>query len=293
MSICLYNHRLSVQIEAVGAQLCSVRSRDGTEYIWQADPAIWNRHSPLLFPVIGRLRGGQYTLHGRAHSIGPHGFARDALFTVVSQCDTSVSLVLIHSPETLAMWPFPFSLTVTYTLEENKLTKACTVANPSEDIMYYELGSHDGFRAPLAPGETMEDYAIVLPGVDVLTPYGLDENVMITPKGELSFPLAKGRISLKPYDYGLDTIILDQLPQPTAQLVDRQGRARVTLDFADYPYLGIWTQQKDFDTNYVCIEPWSSLPDAVFAGRDLSQKAGIRHLAPRQQEMLSYTTTFT
>ena len=28
------------------------------------------------------------------------------------------------------------------------------------------------------------------------------------------------------------------------------------MDFTGFPYLGIWTQQKPFDTNYICIEPW-------------------------------------
>lgn len=94
--------------------------------------------------------------------------------------------------------------------------------------------------------------------------------------------LENGRIALDPTTYHLDTVILDQPPQARAVLVDGQDRPRVTADFADFPYLGIWTQAKLFDTNYVCIEPWSTLPDATFVGRELKDKAGIRSLAARR-----------
>ena len=135
--------------------------------------------------------------------------------------------------------------------------------------------------------------AIRLPGwEDAITPYGMDENAMVTPK-EKSIPLENGRLFLTPATYNLDTVILDQPPQARAVLVDGQDRPRVTVDFPQFPYLGIWTQNKPFDTNYVCIEPWSTLPDATFVGRELKDKAGIRSLQPGAWEELSYTATFT
>jgi galactose mutarotase-like enzyme len=119
----------------------------------------------------------------------------------------------------------------------------------------------------------------------------MDEACMLTPK-EVSYPLENGRIPLCPAHYGLDTIVLDNFPTPTAILADKDGNARVTMDFTGFPYLGIWTQQKPFDTNYICIEPWSTLPGCTFVGRGLEDKAGIRVLAPGAAETLSYTTTF-
>ena len=291
MTVTLTNQFLTCVIDDLGAQLCSVQDAGGVEYIWQADPAIWGRHAPLLFPVIGRLQDGQYTHKGQTYAIPSHGFARDSRFDVVEHSQTQVVFRLTHSTETLAVYPFPFTLTVTYRLEENRLTKTCRVENPGEEEMLFELGAHDGFRAPLAPGETMDDYAVLFPGLEAITPYGMDENCMTTPKGA-SIPLPGGRLPLKPSTFGLDTVILDQLPQRTAVLVDKSGRPRVTLEFPDFPYLGIWTQGKPFDTNYVCIEPWSTLPDAVFVGRALADKQGIQRLAPGQSQELSYTTTF-
>ena len=291
MIVTLHNEFLTVEIEDVGAQLASITSKDGTQYLWQGDPDIWPRRAPLLFPVIGRLKDGQYTLGEEVHTIPTHGFCRDALFAVEQHSDTSVSFHLSDSEETRAVYPFAFALTVTYNLEENRLIKAHKVENRSEREMYYELGGHDGFRAPLAEGEKMDDYAIRIPGLEAIQPYAMNEELMLIPKNVI-VPLHDGRISLKPSVYGQDTIILDQFPQSKAILVDGQDRPRVTLEFGDFPYLGIWTMAKDFDTNYVCIEPWTTLPDGTFVGRGLKDKAGIRSLAAGQSETVTYTTIF-
>jgi galactose mutarotase-like enzyme len=64
------------------------------------------------------------------------------------------------------------------------------------------------------------------------------------------------------------------------------------VELEQFPYLGIWTANKPFDTGYICIEPWSTLPDATFVGRGLEDKRGIRTLAPGQSEELTYAVTF-
>ena len=291
MLVTIQNEFLTVTIDSTGAELASIRDAAGTEYLWQGDKNIWARRAPLLFPIIARLKDGQYLLDGKPWSIPMHGFCRTAPFAVVEQGRDNVSFRYSDTPETLEVWPFPFSLTVLYALEGRSLRKTHIVENRGEAVMYYELGGHDGYRAPLAEGEQMSDYAIRVPGVEAVTPYGTDENKFITPKGE-TFPLPGGRMPLKPAAFGLDTIILDELPERRAVLVDGQDRPRVTVDFPDFPYLGVWTAPKDFDTNYVCIEPWTTLPDATFVGRELSEKAGIRALQPGQSEELSYTVTF-
>ena len=292
MIVTLKNELLTVEIEDVGAQLASITAKDGTQYLWQGDPDIWPRRAPLLFPVIGRLKDSQYTLGGETYHIGSHGFCRDALFIVEQHSETSASFHLTDSEKTRKVYPFAFSLTVTYTLKYNQLIKAHKVDNHSNTTMYYEVGGHDGFRAPLCDGESMDDYAIRIPGLEEIQPYEMDTDLMILPKDTI-YPLNNGRIPLKPSVYQQDTIILGELPVRKAILVDGQDRPRVTLEFDNFPYLGIWTQAKEFDTNYVCIEPWTTLPDTTFVGRGLNEKMGIRSLAPGETETLTYTTIFT
>ena len=291
MIVTLNNDALRVQIEDTGAQLASIRDSRGVEYLWQGDPDIWNRRAPLLFPFIARLKDEQYLLDGTPYHMGIHGFCRSAPFTVEEQSETRVTFRYSDTAETRSSYPFSFVLRVTYSLAGNTLVKTHRVENRSDVPMLYELGGHDGYRAPIEEGESMADYAIRFPGVEVVTPYGMDAQNMITPK-TVSHPLINGRMPLKPSAYGLDTIILDELPERRAVLVDGKNRPRVSVDFGDFPYLGVWTAAKDFDTNYVCIEPWTTLPDATFVGRELKDKAGVRTLAPGAAEELTYRVTF-
>lgn len=48
------NKQLTIQVSPHGAELCSIVA-NGKEYLWQADPAFWKRHSPVLFPIVGSV----------------------------------------------------------------------------------------------------------------------------------------------------------------------------------------------------------------------------------------------
>ena len=72
----LKNNFLTVTLSDQGAEIQSVKDvNSGREYIWQADPKIWGRHAPVLFPVVGRLKDDQYTYDGKTYHMGQHGFA--------------------------------------------------------------------------------------------------------------------------------------------------------------------------------------------------------------------------
>ena len=63
MQYTIENELFTVVIDSKGAELSSMRSKaSGTEYVWQADPSIWARHAPILFPFVGRLKDKTYTV---------------------------------------------------------------------------------------------------------------------------------------------------------------------------------------------------------------------------------------
>lgn len=77
MQTTISNEFLTVTIDTHGAEVVSVKNSKGEELIWQADPAIWDRHSPVLFPWAGRLANGELVHNGKHYSGGQHGFIRD------------------------------------------------------------------------------------------------------------------------------------------------------------------------------------------------------------------------
>ena len=56
--VTLKNGELTAAIDAMGAQLTSL-ALGGKEYLWQADPAVWGKHAPILFPIVGSIRDGK------------------------------------------------------------------------------------------------------------------------------------------------------------------------------------------------------------------------------------------
>ena len=53
MIITICDSKTTASIDTLGAQLISMKDASGKEYIWQRDPAVWARCSPLLFPSVG------------------------------------------------------------------------------------------------------------------------------------------------------------------------------------------------------------------------------------------------
>lgn len=289
----LENERFKAAINEKGAELCSlVGKSDGTEYIWQGDPAIWTRHAPLLFPVIGRLKGKEYTLDGKAYSITQHGFGRDLPFEERQVSPVCAEFTLTQNDYTKKMYPYDFTLVIRYTLDGNSLKKEHIVHNPNDAPLYYEVGGHDAYNICLTPDETIRDSYVLFEGTNELRPLALDENILITGEHD-AVPLDQGRLWIDRETFQIDALMLDDLPVRRASICSQKHHKRVTMDFADFDYVGIWSMYKPFDVPYVCIEPWSSLPDCSYLGKELEKKVGIRCVAPHGNETLSFTTTIT
>ena len=67
------NEFLTASISEIGAELQSLKLKaNDDEYIWQGDPDIWSGHSPLLFPIVGRLKDDSYIYEGKKYTLGKH-----------------------------------------------------------------------------------------------------------------------------------------------------------------------------------------------------------------------------
>ena len=168
----LENEALKLLIDDTGAELCSVLDREsGSERIWTADPAIWNRHAPILFPFVGKVTDGKYRIEGREYPMRTqHGFARDMDFLCVEEDASSVTHRLASTPGLREIYPYSFCLTVRHSLDPANprlLHITWDVENQGEDLMYYAIGGHPGFLMP--DGVRKEDCRLVFPaGITLL-----------------------------------------------------------------------------------------------------------------------------
>ena len=61
MRYTIENEFIRLTVDSLGAEMVSaVDLTTGSEMIWCADPAVWNRHAPILFPYAGKLTGGHF-----------------------------------------------------------------------------------------------------------------------------------------------------------------------------------------------------------------------------------------
>ena len=95
------------------------KNQNGQEYLWCADAKFWNRHSPVLFPFVGRVKDGTYRYENKEYQISQHGFARDMEFTCISQKPEEIWFGLDATPDTKEKYPFDFRLEIGYHLEQD------------------------------------------------------------------------------------------------------------------------------------------------------------------------------
>ena len=140
----LSNDKISIEIANHGAELTSIMANE-QEYLWQGDPKYWGRHSPVLFPIVGRVWDNQYKNEGAIYKLGQHGFARDMDFQLTYEEDNAVVYTLESNEETMKVYPFPFVLEIGYRLKDNRIEVMWSVQNCGDKDLYFQIGAHPAF----------------------------------------------------------------------------------------------------------------------------------------------------
>lgn len=269
--------RMKVSVNDLGAELTSIQRSDGQEYLWQPDPNYWKRQSPHLFPIVGTLPEDRYGFDGKVYELEVHGFVKDRRFQLIKQSPEKLSYLLTEDERTLAQYPFQFNLEITYQLSENILGIGYKVTNTDSKSMWFSLGAHPGFRCPLEPGETMEDYYLEFERDEQLERYFLENNLLT---GEREIFLNDEKVVSLSYElFQRHAIVLKKLKSNSVTLKNRKNRRRVTVESPGYPYLGIWSPPGPF----VCIEPWYVVSSLKGAVTELREKEGILCLEPGEK----------
>ncbi len=274
------NDFLTVEIKKLGAELCSVTDKNGTEFMWQAQP-VWPRHAPNLFPIIGSLIDHEYTYNGVTYPLSHHGFARDTYFDMLHQSEHSIALVFQQNEETLKMYPFKFTLVLTYTLDKNSLKQSFRVINNDELEIPVSFGGHPAFNAnPITEYRLVFDSEETNKSNTLQGPYISDVEINAITGNELE---------LNEHIFDNDALVFQNLKSKTVSLIHRNSNYKVSVDVSEFPYLGIWAKPK---ASYVCIEPWQGLADFVAHDKKIENKKGIVWISPNKEISKSFTMSF-
>ncbi len=277
----LANGIISAEISEIGAELKSLK-KDGYEYIWCGDSRVWAGTAPVLFPTLCSLKDDKYILNGQIYHMPKHGFVRGREFFVESVSESSVTMLYTHNEETLALYPFRFEFRVIFTLVENAVKVEYRVSNLNDTEMYFSVGAHEAYATP----EGVEDYDIIFPHKEDLETVLLNGGLL----QRRTMTIGKNTEYLPLYDkyFILDTLIFKHLRSKELVLKNRKTDRAVKVSFPDCDYLGIWHKPS---AGYICIEPWSGLPDNDNTDHDITRKEGILTLAPRKDYSNIHTIT--
>jgi galactose mutarotase-like enzyme len=273
---------LSATVLAHGAELCSLKTADGLELVWQAGPE-WRRHAPLLFPIVGRLKNDQLHHAGKSYPMTQHGFARDSRFEWVERGGDFCRLTLTDNSETRSRYPFAFRFIVTYTLREADLDVAFEIENPGDEILPASVGGHPAFNWPLLPGTAKESYHLQFSNEEPAPIRRLKDGLLRAEP--VPSPIAGKTLALSERLFDDDAIILDRLASNSVRYTGDRGPA-LEISWQEFRELGIWS--KPGGAPFLCIEPWRGFASPSAFDGEFSSKPGLMHIKPGERRTLNF-----
>jgi galactose mutarotase-like enzyme len=267
------NEFLKVSAKDSGAELISIKNKkNNVEYLWQGDPKFWGRRAPVLFPIVGKVKGNQYRAEGKSYELPQHGFARDSYFEISDKKESSITFSLKSSPDTLKVYPYQFELHITYKLIKNKVEISYEVKNTDTKKIWFSIGAHPAFNCPLEPEAKLTDYYLEFEKEEQADKYLLEDGLLNGKKEKMLNNEKK--IQLTEELFKSDALIFKNLKSSSVSLKSSTGAASLIFNFKGFPFLGIWSKPGPF----VCIEPWYGHADMVDFSGELKDKEGIQSL---------------
>lgn len=285
------NGAVSARISTLGAELQSLQ-RNGTEYLWQGNPAYWAGQSPLLFPNTGRFWENKFRHNNQEYTLDIHGFARTTEFTPVEVKPSRCVLAMKSNEETEKNYPFKFFLIVTYQVTENGIEVSWMVRNQGESDMHFQIGAHPAFNLPAYdPDEEVHGYFS-------FKTTGLLEYLIPLEKGCVDpsqpHPLElddRGMLPITAKTFDIDTYVIDSTNVSSCTLLTPNRIPWLTVHF-DMPILALWAPTiKHPDCPFVCIEPWCGSCDTIGYSGTIADRRIMNHLAPADHFINTYRIT--
>ena len=271
MLITITNNKISASIDTLGAELIRLE-KDNKNYIWTVDETFWNKTSPILFPIVGRLKNDTYSIENKTYELPRHGFARNFEFQIVNQTESSVVFLLESNSETLKNYPFEFQLELEYKLVGNELIMKYSVENKLKATMPFSIGAHPAFVIE----NSFSDYSLKFNQTEEFISYELDNEQFSNSFRKINSE--NGQINLNYSLFEKDALVFKHLQSNKLTLL-KKNEPVLSVQFEGFPYLGIWTKP---NAPFLCIEPWCGLADNVNHNGNIFEKEGINLLHPQE-----------
>lgn len=275
----LENEDLRLEISQLGAELKSVfHKKLQKEILYDGKSSFWNRSSPVLFPIVGKLKDNRFLFDDKTYPLSQHGFARDCEFETEEKTDTSACYVLKSDTKIRSIYPFYFELRIRYKLLSHTVTISYEVKNSGDNPLLFSIGAHPGFNCPLFESESIEDYFICFEKDVKAEKHLLDASTGLFSGKTEEVYFSEGKLNLSKQLFERDALVFKKLNSRQVSLENRAQNYKLRFSFPDFPYFAVWSKP---GAPFVCLEPWCGLADSVDTSGNLSQKEGIITLAAK------------
>lgn len=287
MAVKLENEFLCVEIAEMGAEVTRIYDKtEDNEILWEGNPVYWKRHSPVLFPNVGKTYKNRVLINGTQYPTSQHGFARDNVFTCIEAANEKASFMFRSSEETKEVYPFDFELHINYKLNKKELTVEWQVKNCGDETMYFTIGGHPAFRFA-KPEETKADYVLKIPGKEKLEYVLIDISCGCANVDEVhALQLSEETYPLSDELFAKDALVVDNGQIEEAWLCHKDGTPYVGVRSAGFPNYGIWSVE---GAPFVCLEPWMGRCDNVGFNAELSEKPNVNKVEAGEKFIKDYT----
>lgn len=290
----LRNEELTARIASRGAEVQSLSdNRSGQEFCWQGDPEFWAGRAPILFPIVGSLWNGTCRIDEKEYRIPKHGFVKDREWTLLSQTDRSLTLVLEGTRADLECFPWPFRLEVGYRLDGRCLRADLRVHNLSaESTMWFQIGGHPSVLLPdwQRQGQDVQGYLRFEGNPRDMLRASLQgcteaKRVPIPWNNDIETSTALARhqpanalVPICTATFAQEALIFDGRQVSAVQVLDLRKR-RVARIASSAPVWLVWAPQGQH-APFLCAEPWYGLCDPQEFSDGIRQRPFIQHAAP-------------
>lgn len=255
----LENSTIKITASTYGGELHSLTGKkEASEYLWNGNPEFWKYHAPLLFPIIGKVMDSKYKVDGKVYELPAHGIARTSEFEMIDMGNDFITFELKYSEDSLKVYPYKFSLCITYTLEDNAVKVTYSVINLDDKDIYFSIGAHPAFMCPIEKNDSLQDCYLEFNKSETTSIIGVNKDVYLSRKTkEYLNDTDNLELSKELFKDGL--LMFKNLKSDKITLKSKNNNKSLSVEFEGFPYMCLWAPEDG--APFLCIEPWFGHPE--------------------------------
>ncbi len=263
---------IRVSVTDSGAGLLSIYDLEScVEYLWQGHPTLNPWRPQVMFPIVGKLRDDQYWLGRKFYRMQKGGYLKDFKFEVKNQRKDRITFVHSSNADTELIFPFRYSIEITYLVYGPKLTVSFSIKNLDKKEMFFSLGFAPTFNVPLGP-EGHEDCFVEFSSEEERGAYFVENELVNFHDADNKKVVQNRRVFFTQENFRGGEMIFKDIKSQGVSLKNLLNEKSVNIDFGNIPYLSIWTYP---DASFVRIAPSFGVTDAFDSNNDFYMKEGL------------------